>query len=127
MDSVGGDAECDILEGGLGKIGGSCMGGFILLVPRGLGGMGDVLGRVSACADSGRGFMERRGGGRVGFGLSCCGSCCCCCSGADTNDKGDDASSLLSNDLDVNVSTRTDPDRVASSDVGCDRRRASRG
>jgi hypothetical protein len=67
----------------------NCIGDLDLLKFRRGGGIGDVFGRVSGRASSVFAFMERRGGGRTGFCLSCactrgCSDSGSCSSGADT-------------------------------------------
>jgi hypothetical protein len=60
-------------------------------------------------------FADRRGGGRLGFGLSSS-----CSSLADTKDDGEDAFSLLSMDSDMESRLCKEEERVTSSDLGRD-------
>lgn len=69
---------------------------------RGLGGSGvAVRGLPSVCDTVDMGRVERRGGGKLGFGFSS--SCCCCSSWADTNEEGEEGASSLLIDEDTRL------------------------
>lgn len=87
-------------RGGGGNFSGGGIGDFTVDDPRGLGGNGvAVFSLVSVRGVSDLDFAERRGGGRLGLGFSCSCACSCSCSScADTNEEGEEGTSLLPKD-----------------------------
>jgi hypothetical protein len=98
MVSEGGEAaRADVgRRGGGANVSGTCIGEVIWLGARCLGGLAIRLGGVSVGASPDLVFADRRGGGRLGLGLSSS-----CSSRADTKEEGEDAFSLLSMDNDM--------------------------
>ena len=121
MVSEVGDDPC-VVGVRLGRVGSRvCMGELTLPSGRdcGVGGGGDeILGCILAWLPLAFIVAERLGGGRLGlvFGISSWSDICC--SLAETKDAGDDGSSLLPIDKEVDSRRRNEVDRERSADLG---------
>lgn len=117
MVSEVGDDPC-VVGICLGKTGSSVCGGELTLSSEGGGAGDEIFGCFMGWLPLAFIVADRLGGGRLGFVFGTSSRSEICCSLAETNDAGDDGSSLLPIDKDVDTRRLNEVDRDRSADLG---------